>query len=238
MRLIGERWCCEDLGSSVAIADQLARETAQLQELLDQGGPSRVFLWSCPERCIVASRRDALLPGFRGAVQALADAGTAVHTRVTGGGACPQGPGVLNISALYAIAADERASIEASYQWFCGRFAEFLDTFGLQSEIGARPGSFCDGRYNVLAEGKKLIGTAQRWKRNEQRVAILGHALLLLADAGEALESVRDFYALAEQAAPLDPGSVTSLEELGIDPSQVRARLGESFDGTGIGQGL
>ncbi|CRX29231.1 Lipoate-protein ligase A [Pseudomonas aeruginosa] len=94
----------------------------------------------------------------------------------------PQSPGVLNIALSYALGPgdNEQTRIETAYLRLCQPICDWLRERGLDAGVGAVAGSFCDGRYNVTLDGRKLAGTAQRWRRNGAgRPVVLAHAALL-----------------------------------------------------------
>lgn len=51
---------------------------------------------------------------------------------------------------------------------------------GLVTHTGEAPGSLCDGRFNLLADGRKLAGTAQAWRRLAGQQIGLFHAVFFL----------------------------------------------------------
>ncbi len=67
---------------------------------------------------------------------------------------------------------------------------------GLRAGVGAVPGAFCDGRYNLTLERRKLAGTAQRWRRSRDgRPAVLAHGAVLMDDWREPMaDIVNRFY--------------------------------------------
>jgi lipoate-protein ligase A len=50
-------------------------------------------------------------------------------------------------------------------------------------------GAFCDGRFNVNLDGRKMVGTAQRWRQSKggQRPVGLVHGALLLDNERESM---------------------------------------------------
>ena len=80
----------------------------------------------------------------------------------------PQGPGVLNLSLVWRADADAgcaRAGSEVIYRALCGELAGALARLGIAATPQAVAGSFCDGRFNLAVAGRKLVGTAQSWRR-------------------------------------------------------------------------
>ncbi len=85
--------------------------------------------------------------------------------------------------------------LETAYLRLCQPICDWLRERGLDAGVGAVAGSFCDGRYNVTLDGRKLAGTAQRWRRNGAgRPVVLAHAALLVgAEREEMVEVVNTF---------------------------------------------
>ena len=86
---------------------------------------------------------------------------------------------------------------------------------GLDAGVGAVAGSFCDGRYNVTLDGRKLAGTAQRWRRNGAgRPVVLAHAALLVgAEREEMVEVVTTFTRRCASAPDCQADSHLGLSE-------------------------
>ncbi len=64
-----------------------------------------------------------------------------------------------------------------------------LDELGGTSSLGEIDGAFCDGRFNVNLDGRKMVGTAQRWRQSQggQRPVGLVHGAMLLEDERESM---------------------------------------------------
>jgi len=110
------------------------------------------------------------------------EAGSAPHfqVRASGGGLVPQGPGIWNLSLVWAVDDSSKLEIGAIYRRFCARLTDGLKELGIFSEPGLVNGSFCDGRFNLAVHGRKLVGTAQAWKRIQTRQIVLAHAVILV----------------------------------------------------------
>lgn len=66
---------------------------------------------------------------------------------------------------------------------FCSPLIALMSRLGCEAKSGAVPGSFCDGAYNIVVDGRKVMGTAQRWTRvrsNASRQIVFAHAMLLV----------------------------------------------------------
>ncbi|SFR18613.1 lipoate--protein ligase family protein [Poseidonocella sedimentorum] len=157
-------------------------------------GP-QVRLWMAEAPALVCPAAFRRKPGFDAAARNAGSRGWPLHLRPTGGGAVPQGPGVLNLAL--AFAAGPGFSIEAGYRLITDVIRNALGPFGLCLTTGATPRSFCDGAWNLSARGRKLVGTAQRIRpTGGGRRRVLVHALLLTdCDLGPAALAVNGAHA-------------------------------------------
>ena len=159
------------------------------------------LLWQAAAQAIVAPQALAQRAGFAAAAEASAARGWPVLLRGSGGGAVPQGPGVLNLALCWPVLPED--SIDGFYRRLCAPIVEALAGLGLRAEPGATPDSFCDGSFNLAISGRKIVGTAQRWRAGGGARRVLAHALVLVdppLDAGVA--------AVAALHADLGLGSV------------------------------
>ncbi len=171
----------------LAIEEALELEGAMLAAVVRR---ERRFDWAVWEtdQCLVppAAMRNRIENA--GAGLKSAQAGWPVHYRRTGGGVTPQGPGIINLSMAYALPRHESPSIKRSYHDLCAPIVDTLGELGFAASIGPVAGSFCDGAYNVVVDGRKFAGTAQRWTRSgrgDGRMAVLAHALMLIEPPSE-----------------------------------------------------
>lgn len=169
----------------------LAAEMALL-DAVASGAPASAFLWRAEARALVLPERFTRTEGHAATAQACAAAGWPVIPRRTGGGITPQGPGVLNAALAFSTGPGRSRTIRESYDAICAPLAEALAALGIAAEAAPVEGSFCDGDYNLAVAGRKIVGTAQRWRGN----ACLCHALLLtdiaLAPAVAAVQRLSD----------------------------------------------
>jgi len=193
-------------------AASLAREDELLAQVLaGKSGP--LALISRHPCCLVATRREARWPDFGRARRQLAAEGWPVVVRCSGGSCVPQGPGILNLSLLFSRPV--RWRLEDGYRLLTDLLTAWLAGFGLQADTGEVAGAFCDGRYNLRVNGRKLAGTAQRWTGGDhRRRAVLVHACLLVEpDLETVTRQVNRFHALCGRQRRFDPGACTSLRE-------------------------
>lgn len=152
-------------------AEGLALEAA----LFSKTGPG-VLVWSPQSRGVVYPAALIRKHGLEGST---AFEGWPITMRPTGGGPVPQGPGMLNLALAYKV--ESGATIEETYADLAEIFCDALAGLKLDLESREIPASFCDGSWNLGIGGKKLVGTAQRWKPLPGGgYRVLAHALIFV----------------------------------------------------------
>jgi len=166
----------------VTPAEALQREDAMIERFRDPQTYYALEFWTTSQ-CLIVPKSLTRAAQFRNACDDLSQSGWPVFVRRTGGGVTPHGAGILNISLAYALDVSEQPSIRGVYEMFCSPLLALMSGLGCEAESGAVPGSFCDGAYNIVVDGKKVMGTAQRWTRvrsNVSRQIVFAHAMLLV----------------------------------------------------------
>jgi lipoate-protein ligase A len=191
------------------------------EDLLQQVGQGEIGPLLCIKtepRCLVVTRREARMENFAQASAALATEGWPVVVRSSGGSCVPQGPGMLNLSVLFPRV--KGWTLEDGYLLLCELLNRLLNSYGIKAETGEVPGSFCDGRYNLQVEGKKLVGTAQRWAGgNREQAAVLAHACLLVdLDLPEVTAKINQLYSLCNNPLKFEHTACTTLRNV-LPPS-------------------
>jgi len=131
--------------------------------------------------------------------------------RASGGGLVPQGPGLANLSLVWRSSAAPTCS-DAVYRALCAGLQRALAQIGLAATTQAVEGSFCDGRYNLAVDGRKIAGTAQAWRRIEGRQVVLAHALLIVdADVDALTEAANAIEQALGRPARYVASAVTSI---------------------------
>ncbi|MFG6203754.1 lipoate--protein ligase family protein [Pseudomonas retamae] len=150
-----------------------------------------LLFWQPTDRALVMPRRLNRLPQFDHACEVSAAAGWPVLLRETGGEPVPQSASTLNIALVYAPPRSEGDlnRIETGYRRLCDPICQLLDELGGTSSVGEIDGAFCDGRFNVNLDGRKMVGTAQRWRQSQggQRPVGLVHGAMLMDDERESM---------------------------------------------------
>jgi len=173
-------------------AEGLAAEMAMLGAVAAGQAPASAFLWSARAPGLVLPERLTRSDRFAAAAGDCAAAGWPVTARRTGGGITPQGPGVLNVALAFQVAPCKARTIRQSYDAICTPLTQALGALGIAATPAPVSGSFCDGDFNLAVAGRKIAGTAQRWRGQ----TCLAHALILtdiaLAPAVAAVQRLSD----------------------------------------------
>ena len=191
------------------------------QEVAKELCPPVVRVWrSAHRRGIGVSRKDVSSASGQIAKSTLMGENCSVIVRQTGGTAVPQGDGVLHLSYLLPRTPNP-ATTDAYYRLLCDPLIQWFNGYGIEATTGALPGSYCDGTYNVLVEGQKLVGTAQAWRgglagmKSPHPGYILAHACLTVdVDLKWATTQINRFYELAEDEYRVNEATSVNLKEL------------------------
>lgn len=183
----------------------LALEEALLESICQGESRFGLVAWSPTDRALVMPRRHERVAGFPEARRALSERGWPIRFRATGGTPVPQSPAVVNVAlALRCQVGSSAAHLEWGYHRLGDPWCAWLAALGVRdADLGSAPGAYCDGRFNVRIGGRKLVGTAQRWRRvrGSRDMAMLAHGAMQVGDTPEALVAVVNAY----QAAIGDP---------------------------------
>jgi lipoate-protein ligase A len=150
-----------------------------------------LLFWQPTDKALVMPRRMSRLPGFDEACAAVAATGWPVLLRETGGEPVPQSAATINVALVYVAPRSEgdQNRIETAYQRLCQPLCDVLEAQGGQASLGEIEGAFCDGRYNVNLNGRKWVGTAQRWRQglSGTRPVVLVHGAMLMDNDRESM---------------------------------------------------
>lgn len=175
----------------------LEYEATLLEDVVAGRREKGCLVWTT-EPCLIAPRSYLRRESFTDARRKMEAVGWPVHLRPTGGDVTPQGAGTLNVSTVFRARKDEDRNLEAVYRWLCKPLISWVESLGKQASYGSINQSFCDGRFNVAVEGRKLAGTAQRWRACSSRDgdwAVLAHAIVLVdATIEDGVAAVNRFY--------------------------------------------
>jgi lipoate-protein ligase A len=187
-------------------------------------------LWSAPTG-LVAPRRCGALPGW--AAAAADPAHGEVQVRASGGGLVPQGPGVWNLSLIWPAPSAAPSGTDAIYRALCDALTGAFARLGIEASAQAVEGSFCDGRYNLAVGGRKLVGTAQAWRRVQGVPLVLAHAVIVVdADPAALTARANAFEAALGSATRYRADALTSVARAAGSPfneARTLAVLAETF---------
>ena len=192
-----------------------------------------VLFWQPTDHALVMPRRLSRLPGFEHASIELAASGWPILLRETGGEPVPQSASTVNIALVYAPPCSEgdHGRIEMAYRRLCEPVCDLLTALGGEASLGEIEGAFCDGRFNVNLNGRKLVGTAQRWRQSKggQRPVGLVHGALLLDNERESMvAAVNRFNQLCELEQRCRAESHIALHEV-VDAPDFFERLSARY---------
>lgn len=177
--------------TSLTVADGLQAEQDLLASVCAGDSEFGLLFWQPSDRALVMPRRLNRLPDFDAACELSAASGWPVLLRETGGEPVPQSASTINIALVYAPPRSEGDlnRIESGYRRLCDPICQLLDELGGTSSLGEIDGAFCDGRFNVNLDGRKMVGTAQRWRQSQggSRPVGLVHGALLLDNERESM---------------------------------------------------
>lgn len=195
---------------------------AELGLLLETGRLQNDYplIWQTSQSLVVPASF-AARPGFQNAAAASCERGWPVATRATGGGTTPQGSGILNVCLAFQAAS--RPSIHEAYRIICDPLRGAFEDMGMRTTCRAVPGSFCDGEFNIVHSGRKLVGTAQRWRPASSGVGhrILVHALILYStDVCSVVQAINAFHQDFELDVPIISSAHTTVASAGGNLSE------------------
>jgi lipoate-protein ligase A len=171
-------------------------------------GRAAAHLWQAPVGLVVP-RRYTLLAGWQAASAA---ATGELQVRASGGGLVPQGPGVWNLSLAWPTSSAMPVNADAVYRTLCSELSAAFARLSIVATPQPVTGSFCDGRYNLAVSGRKLVGTAQAWRRVQGQPIVLAHAVIVMdADPAELTERANAFEAALGTATRYRADVLTSV---------------------------
>lgn len=193
-------------GQSQVDVDQLLLEQHYLAKI-----PAVIRLWQNSPG-LVLSRYDTRHPGFEEIRDYFSTINIPFFIRSSGGTVVPHGPGVLNVSLVFS-SGKKQITLGESYFILCSLVGDVLASLGINCDVSKVEGAFCDGRYNLTIQGRKVGGTAQRLKIDSNgRHSFLSHMCVLLdVDIPAMVRCIDDFYGRCGVSYTLNEKSMTSL---------------------------
>lgn len=203
----------------MSVEEGLCTEQSLLEEVCAGESDKLALAWQPSDRALVMPRRHARLAGFPDARDRLEEAGWPIQFRGTGGTPVPQSPGVVNLAlAVRCRVGGSAAHLEWGYHRLGDPWCDWLAELGVASvDLGPAPGAYCDGRFNVRVNGRKLVGTAQRWRRVRgcRDMALLVHgAMQVEGNPAELVAVVNDFQAVIDDPQRFQAASHIALRDV------------------------
>ena len=179
---------------------------------------SELHVWR-QSACLVVPRAYARWDGIEAAVKAVTALGWPVFFRASGGSCVFHGSNVLCMTQLFCEPRGT-AGLDETYHRFTSHLIATAHAFGISGvQVGTAPDAPCDGRFNLLVEGRKLAGTAMRRRARAGMETTLVHACLWLSGPlAPALHAVETFEALLGIGKPYPPAACISLAEAAKRP--------------------
>ncbi|PSR24054.1 MAG: ligase [Sulfobacillus acidophilus] len=158
---------------------------------------------------VLLGPKDRRLPHLSDAVRWLNRRGYPVFMRIGGGSAV-----VLDEQCLsFAVSQPCRDFTiwEANFRRLAQGVIDGLMDLGIASGFGRAVGSYCEGPYDLVANGRKIAGIAQAIRGG---FALVSGMLLIRQDPVATTALLQEFYQRAGSDLVLDPNAVTALTRL------------------------
>ncbi|MBG9981403.1 hypothetical protein HZY91_09600 [Facklamia sp. DSM 111018] len=200
--------------SALAYQDSFLRYVLSLNDQKQTQAPFGILhFYPIFQPTIYLGAKDKLLPHFPAAIQYLKKNGYTVSLRPHGGLGVVEDSGILN----FGLVTDNRIinlSIEEAYQVIIELVQDSLKDFSLKVDAYEIEDSYCPGKYDIVLEGKKVGGIAQRrFKHAVTTAAYIG----ISGDQNQRGNLMKEFYLQggADQRFPtINPDSMTTLENI------------------------
>lgn len=184
--------------------------TAGLREHAAEHGEPAVRVWR-PEPQVAFGRRDVDATGYDRARRVAREQGYSPVGRSVGGRAVAYHGSTVAFARAEPVE-DPREGLQERYERVTGAIEDALETVGVGTVSTDEPDdAFCPGSHSLAADGRKVVGVAQRVTVESALVA----GIAIPRDhwpIAEVLEAVYDALSV-----PLDPHSVGSVAAAGGD---------------------
>lgn len=159
-----------------------------------------------PQRTAALTSRDISTPGFDGAVAQAEKLGFSPVIRSPGGRAVAYHEESL-VFELLSHDPDPHKFMDERFKAIGQLFIETFAQLGIKSKLGEVPREFCPGKYSVISENIKLVGTAQRVTRGGWLIA----ASVIVRNAAPIREVLHNIYRALE--IDMDKNTIAALNE-------------------------
>jgi len=139
--------------------------------------------------------------------------GISVVLRRTGGEAVVLGQGVVITASVHSEPNDAPVNTTNGFRHLHNIILNALAPFGT-IEMGPVAGSYCDGRFNLTLNGRKLGGTAQQQKTRNYRAVLTHAAITVECDISAHMNLIEAFYEMSGKTRRYDPAVCINLSEV------------------------
>ncbi len=161
------------------------------------------------ESYVLIGPKDQRLPYLPDAVAWLRSLGYPVFIRIGGGSAV-----LLDATCLsFGVARPCRDLTiwEQNFRDLSDGTIRGLQNLGIPAQFGRAAGSYCEGPFDLVAQGKKVAGIAQAIR---QGFSLVSGMVLVSQDPVKTTALLQEFYERAGSDLRLDPEAVTALNQL------------------------
>lgn len=177
---------------------------------------------------ILLGPKDRRLPRLDEAVAWLKSLGYPVFMRIGGGSAVLLDQHCLSFAVSHPCR--DFTVWEANFKSMAQPVIDGLNGLGMSAGFGRAVGSYCEGPYDLVVDGRKVAGIAQAIRGG---FALVSGMLLIDQDPIATTALLQEFYRRAGSDLLLDPGAVTALTQLagmqGLTVSAVETALQQGF---------
>lgn len=187
---------------SPVMAEALAHSAA--------GGRPVVLVRRQPRYALLGPK-DRRLPQLDRAVRSLEQDGWPTFMRIGGGSAVLLDDHVLSFAV--ARPCRDLTTLERNFRELAAGVLTTLERLGLPARFGAAAGSYCEGPFDIVVEGRKVAGVAQAIRAG---FALVSGMVLVDQDPEATTARLQDFYREAGSSIVLRADAVTNLRRLGV----------------------
>lgn len=152
---------------------------------------------------------DRRLPDVPSALAWAAARGIPLYRRIGGGSLVFLDGGCLSFAS--AVRCRDVGHITHHFTALTRPIFLAFERLGLSPSFGAARGSYCEGPWDILTDGRKIAGVSQAMRRG---YALVSGMLLVEQDPVVTTSLVNDFYEAGGGGRPFDPAVVTSISRL------------------------
>jgi octanoyl-[GcvH]:protein N-octanoyltransferase len=155
---------------------------------------------------VLLGPQDRRLPRIAEAVHWAEAQGIPVYMRIGGGSLVFLDDHCLSFGA--ARPCRDLTTLEQNYRDLAGPVVDALHSLGIPARFGAAPGSYCEGPWDIVADGVKIAGIAQAIRGG---YTLVSGMILMDQDPVATTAFVQELYHRAGSGQRLDPRAVTNL---------------------------